>query len=103
MKLRLLILFCAVTFGTACTAPANNTAAPTVAAATGTDVASAADTAGTAEEDPLVCENIIRTGTRVAQRVCMRQSQIDARARSSQETLGDVQRRGNLGGNQSID
>ncbi|MEX2132051.1 MAG: hypothetical protein WD772_11250 [Pseudohongiellaceae bacterium] len=86
-------------------APANNLGGAPGAgdqvAATGSEVASATD--GTAEEDPLVCENTVRTGTRVAQRVCMRQSQIDAIARGGQDALGDWQRGGLQTGNQSRD
>ena len=44
------------------------------------------------EEDPIVCEESAPIGTRVARRTCMRQSQIDALQRNSQEALDNVQR-----------
>lgn len=48
----------------------------------------------TDEDDPLVCEKTTVIGTRVAQRVCLRQSQIEARKRNSQAALDEVQKRG---------
>lgn len=41
--------------------------------------------------DKIVCEKIRSTGTRVPQRVCLRQSTIDARNREAQEEMTRVQ------------
>ncbi|MEX2126050.1 MAG: hypothetical protein WD795_19325 [Woeseia sp.] len=88
MPTRLIILFCAALLGTACTTPAGRTA---VAPDVGSDMV---PVAATAEENPLVCKNVVQTGTRVAQRICMRRSQMDAHQRGAHEMLGEVQRRG---------
>ena len=48
----------------------------------------------TEEDDPLICENSAVIGTRVAKRVCLRQSQIEANKRNGQEALENVQKRG---------
>jgi hypothetical protein len=105
MPSRLVVLFCAALLGTACTTPASRTAvAPEVGsdmAADGGDLASAPAVAATAEEDPLVCEMVIRTGTRVAQRTCMRRSWIEKNQRDAEEMLGEVQKRGVQAGNQT--
>lgn len=99
---RLAALFCAALLVSACTAPATRTAvAPETgsdAAAPVGDVASATTVAATAEEDdPIVCESVARTGTRVAKRLCMRRSEMEKRERDAQEMLGEVQRRAGLG------
>lgn len=100
MPSRFIVLFCAALLGTACTTPASRTAvAPDAGsdmAAAGGDVASAPAVAATAEEDPLVCKNVVQTGTRVAQRTCVRRSHIEAHQRNAHEMLGEVQRRGVL-------
>ena len=100
MPARLIVLFCAALLGTACTTPASRTAvAPEIendVAADGGDVASAPAVAATAEEDPLICKSVVQTGTRVAQRTCVRQSQIEAKQRDAREMLGEVQKRGVL-------
>lgn len=41
--------------------------------------------------DKIVCQKLTSTGTRVPQRICQRQSTIDARARLDQEALKKVQ------------
>lgn len=98
MPSRVVVIFCAALLGTACTTPASRTAvAPDVGsdmAADGGGVASAPAVAATAEEDPLVCKKVIRTGTRVAQHTCMRRSQMEGHQRGAHEMLGEVQRRG---------
>jgi hypothetical protein len=98
MPRRLMVVFCAALLGSACTTPANRAAVGTQVpgdmAAAGGDAATAPTVAATAEEDPLVCEMVVQTGTRVAQRICMRQSQLDANKRDADEMLGEVQRRG---------
>jgi len=43
-----------------------------------------------------MCKKVIQTGTRVAQRICMRRSQVEANQRDAREMLGEVQRRGVL-------
>lgn len=100
MRTRLIVLFCAALLGTACTTPASRTAvmpdAGSEMAAAGGDHSSAPAVAATAEEDPLVCKNVIQTGTRVAQRTCVRRSQIEAQKRDAQDMLGEVQKRGVL-------
>ena len=97
-RLAVLVLFCAALLATACTTPASRTAvAPEVGsdmAATGGDLASAPAVASAAEEDPIVCERVVQTGTRVAQRICMRRSQVEANQRNAHEMLGEVQKRG---------
>ena len=100
MPTRLMVIFCAALLGTACTTPASRTSVTSdaggeMAAASG-DLASTPAVAATAEEDPLVCKNVIQTGTRVAQRTCVRRSQVDEHQRDAQEMLGEVQRRGVL-------
>jgi hypothetical protein len=52
-----------------------------------------------AEKDPLVCKNVIPAGTRVAQRTCTRQSDLDRAKRDGREMLDEVQRRGVQTGN----
>jgi hypothetical protein len=100
MPTRLIVLFCAALLGTACTTPASRTAVTSDAgremSATGGDLASAPAVAATAEEDPLICKNIVQTGTRVAQRTCVRRSQMEEHQRDAHEMLGEVQRRGVL-------
>lgn len=91
-----LALFCVV-FLAACTAPASR--APEAVG----DVASAADGTAQAEEDPLICESIVRTGTRVAERRCMRQSELEKQREGGQQALGDWQRRSTHTGNRTID
>jgi hypothetical protein len=98
MPSRLAVLFCAALLATACTTPASHTAVlPEVGsdmAAAGDDLASAPAVASAAEEDPIVCERVVQTGTRVAQRICMRRSEAEANQRNAHEMLGEVQKRG---------
>lgn len=94
----LIILFGAALLMTACTTPSSHTAvAPEAASgdmvASHGDVASAPAAAAN-EDDPIVCKKVVQTGTRVAQRICMRQSQVEANQRDAQEMLGEVQKRG---------
>jgi hypothetical protein len=103
---RLVVLFCAALLGSACTAPASRTAvAPEVGSnlsAAGGDLASAPGGAAMGEEeDPLICKSVTRTGTRVAQRTCMRRSQLEKAQRDAHEMLGEVQRRSVQAGNQT--
>ncbi|HEX7037185.1 MAG TPA: hypothetical protein VF210_15530 [Pseudomonadales bacterium] len=94
---RLVVLLCAVLFASACAAPAPTAAEPAgggAASTAGQDLASAETPAATAEDDPIVCRQITRTGTRVAEKVCMRRSQIEKSQRDAAEMLGEVQRRG---------
>jgi hypothetical protein len=39
---------------------------------------------------------VIQIGTRVAQRICMRRSQVETNQRDAREMLGEVQKRGVL-------
>jgi len=48
---------------------------------------------GGAELDPVVCKREIQTGTRIARRVCMRQSQWDLATDAGSKMATDVQRR----------
>lgn len=99
-KLRAAAL-CTVLFVTACSTPSSHTA--TTPATDGEPVASSNEitseptAAAVAEEDPIVCKRIVQVGTRIAQRICMRQSQIDKGERDAREMLGEVQKRGALG------
>lgn len=91
MPLRLVVLLCATALVSACSAPANRTtAAPQPAGGQGTELASTE----ASEADPIVCERVPVTGTRVAKRVCMRRSVREQQRRDSQEMLDQVQRRG---------
>lgn len=98
MPSRLAVLFCAALLATACATPAGHTPvlpeAGSDMAAAGGDPASAPAVASTTEEDPIVCERVIQTGTRVAQRICMRRSEAEANQRNAHEMLGEVQKRG---------
>ena len=102
---RLVVLLPAALLAIACAAPASRTAvAPEVGsdvAAAGGDFASVPAVAATAEEDPLVCKSVIRTGTRVAERSCMRRSQEEKMQRDAHEMLEGVQRRGVQAGNET--
>ncbi len=94
----IIVLFGAALLMTACTTPSSHTAAAPEATsgdmvASHGDVASA-PAAAADEDDPLVCKKVTRTGTRVAQRVCVRQSQVEKYQRDAQEMLGEVQKRG---------
>lgn len=95
---RLAALFCIAVIGTACSTAANRTAPVGIdTTAAETDVDSAATAA--AGEDPLVCKTLVPTGTRVAQRTCMRRSEFDKARRDGSEMLEEVQRRGVQTGN----
>ena len=98
---RLAVLFCAALLMIGCTAVTPEPRSD-VAKAAG-DVASAPAVPAAAEEDPVVCESIVRTGTRVAQRRCMRRSDLDRQQRGGQEALGEWQRRGTQVGNTNDD
>jgi hypothetical protein len=67
-------------------APPTANAAPPPAAAG--EVASTG-----AELDPVVCKREMQTGTRIARRVCMRQSQWDLVKEAGSKMATDVQRR----------
>jgi hypothetical protein len=54
---------------------------------------------GSAEDDPRVCERIIPTGTRIAQRVCFKQSEWDQMRANAQQAAEDSQRRAVQQGN----
>lgn len=43
-----------------------------------------------------MCKKVIQTSTRVAQRICMRSSQVEENQRDARQMLGEVQRRGVL-------
>lgn len=90
-------LLCALLILAACTAPASR--APEAVG----DVASAAEGTAQTEEDPLICESIVRTGTRVAERRCMRQSELDKQRAGGQQALGDWQRRSTHTGNRAVE
>lgn len=92
---RFAVIVCATLLGTACTSSAPQTAATAADVGAGGEAANAQQVAA-AEEDPLVCRPIATTGTRVAKKVCMRQSEIDKGRRDATEMLGEVQRRGVL-------
>ena len=67
----------------------------------GDDLVAASDTAAgepaaVVDDDPMVCERVAVTGTRVSQRVCRRQSVVEAGKQGAQEMLGEVQKRGAL-------
>lgn len=100
---RLVVLCCATMLSIACTAPSTRTAgAPepgSEVAAAGADSEGTPAIAATDEEDPLICETVVRTGTRVAQRSCMRRSQREIMRQNSQDAMGEVQRRGTQTGN----
>jgi hypothetical protein len=105
---RLVTVFCATLLGAACTAQSSRTAvAPDVdnhVAAAGGEHANAPGSATTAEdEDPLECKSVVQTGTRVAQRTCMRRSEKEAQQRDAHELLEAVQRRGVQTGNVTKD
>lgn len=90
--------FCTVLLLAACTTPSRPTAV--TPDASGEPMASSNEAAGESaavvEDDPIVCERVTQIGTRVAQRICKRQSQIDAEKRAAEEVLGEVQKRGAL-------
>lgn len=93
------VVCCAILLMTACSTPSSRTAA---APETDGDavMATSEDTSKPvplAVSDPLVCKRVTQTGTRVAQRVCQRQSQIDAKQQGAQELLQGVQQRGAQG------
>lgn len=92
-----MVAFCTVLFLAVCTTPSRHTAI--TPESDGDLVASRSEAASeaAAEDDPLVCKRIVQTGTRVAQRICMRRSQIKANQNDAQEMLGEVQKRGVLG------
>jgi len=94
----LVVLFYAALLGIACTAPSSRTTVAPEAgsdmAAAGGDLSSEPAVAATVEEDPLVCETVVQIGARVAQRTCMRRSQVEENQRDAEEMLGEVQRRG---------
>lgn len=52
-----------------------------------------AETVAQADDDPLVCEMIIPSGTRIGQKVCMRKSQKDRIREHSQTATIENQRR----------
>ncbi|TDJ38115.1 MAG: hypothetical protein E2O54_13630 [Gammaproteobacteria bacterium] len=96
----LVVLFYAALLVTACTTPSSRTAVAPEASgdmvASRRDVASAPAAAAADEDDPLVCKKVIQIGTRVAQRICMRRSQVETNQRDAREMLGEVQKRGVL-------
>lgn len=96
---RSVVLLCAVLLGSGCAAPASRTAAEPAGegdgSAVGHELASAQAAPVIAEEDdPIVCRRMAPTGTRVAEKVCLRRSQIEKSERDAAEMLGEVQRRG---------
>lgn len=99
--LRPMIAFLFAMLVTAC-ASTGAPAAPDANAATGhADAAASGDpadptVAAAEEDDPLVCENVMRTGTRVAKRICVRRSELERHKRAADEMLGEVQRRSAL-------
>ena len=84
---RFTMALCSMLLVSACAAPTRNPEASVASAAAGT------------EDDPVVCETVVRTGTRIAERTCMRKSQIDAQRQASQDALQEIQRRGAQVGN----
>jgi hypothetical protein len=61
--------------------------------------ADAPASAHAAVDDPRVCERIIPTGTRIAQRVCFKQSEWDQMRENAQMATQDSQRRAVQQGN----
>tara|TARA_Y100001933_G_C18756513_1_gene462139 strand:- start:21 stop:290 length:270 start_codon:yes stop_codon:yes gene_type:complete len=84
---RFTLAFCSMLLIGACAAPNRSPEGNVASAAAGTD------------DDPVVCETVIRTGTRLSERSCMRKSQIDAQRQASQDALQEIQRRGAQVGN----
>jgi hypothetical protein len=99
---RLVAVACIALAATACTPTATRTAVDPVdpvdievtTADGDTADGDVADSAVAATDDPMVCKRVIPTGTRVAQRTCMRQSEFDKAKKDGQEMLDEVQRRG---------
>lgn len=80
----------------------SDSSAPSVAVAASTQVesdAAAEDVAAVPELDPVVCKREIQIGTRVARRVCMKQSQWDQIGDSGKSITSDIQRRTTQTGN----
>ncbi len=89
----------AILFTTACSTPSSRTAAAPESAgdAVAATSADSSQPVPLAVSDPLVCKRVVQTGTRVAQRICQRQSQIDAKKQAAQDLLKEVQQRGAQG------
>lgn len=100
LRSRRVVPCCAVLLLTACTTPSGPSAVAPAADAdvveSRSEAASTPAAAAAVEDDPMVCERVIPTGSRVAQRICQRRSVIEANQRDSQEFLGEVQKRGVL-------
>lgn len=79
-------------FVTACssTTGTSNNAASSAAAGN-------ADTVAQTEDDPLICETVIPSGTRIGHKVCMRKSQKDRIRENSQTVTIENQRRSVIG------
>lgn len=100
MALSRFALVCAAVLLTACATPASRDPGMPDAV-TGGDVTSAPEIAAAEEKDPIVCESIVRTGTRVAERRCMRRSEKERQQQGGQDALGEWQRRSVQVGNKS--
>lgn len=94
------VAFCTMLFLAACSTPSSHTAVTPETdgelVASRSEAASEPAAAAAAGDDPIVCKRVVQTGTRVAQRICSRQSELDAKQRDAQEMLGEVQKRGVL-------
>lgn len=96
-----LVLACVIVLLSACSSvPQDAEVAETSSAvAPSTEVAQADQS----EEDPVICKSVMRTGSRVAERRCMRKSVMERQERGGQSALEDWQRRGTHTGNQSTE
>jgi hypothetical protein len=96
---RFLVLVCSALLAGACSTSASRTGTGDTTPATAELASTSATDATAEEEDPLVCRSVVRTGSRVAERTCVRRSQIEKKQKASQEALQDIQRRGTQTGN----
>lgn len=90
-SIKRLCVFAALLLITACsstTGTSNNAASSS---------AGNADTVAQTEDDPLICETVIPSGTRIGRKVCMRKSQKDRIRENSQTVTAENQRRSVIG------
>lgn len=94
LTLLLTMLFAVGTLS-ACSSTSSSPTGSTSSSATANG--SASTVAQADEDDPLVCENYIPSGTRIARKVCVRQSEKDRMREQAQTITQENQRRAVIG------
>jgi len=95
--MRTITLLLSMLFLTSTLAACSSTSSSTGASTSGSTTTNGSAVAKADDDDPLVCENYIPSGTRIARKICIRQSEKDRIREQAQTITQENQRRAVIG------